>query len=117
MFTKIMKWISLSALTGGLFFRSLASSYAVLLQFVICGSASLVTLEAVKSGKYLWAACFTGLAILFNPLVTVAFATSVFPWITSLCCSMVLASLVALKTAPRLSILSITYAGPRSQSL
>lgn len=117
MLTSIMKWTSLLALAGAVFFWAPASNYAVLLQFVICGSASLVALQAAQSGKYLWAVAFAGLAVLFNPLVAVSFPQGVFPWINVLCCIMFLASMRFLKTARRLSIQSITYPGPRSQSL
>jgi Family of unknown function (DUF6804) len=112
-----MKWISLSALISAAFFWSAGSSYALVLQFVVCGSAGLVALEAAKSGKHLCTAAFAGLAVLFNPLAAVTFSHSVFPWVTALCCSMFLASLIFLKAAPRLSVASITYSGPRSQSL
>ena len=117
MLTKFMKWISLFTLMGATVGWSPGSSYAVILQFVICGSATLVAIEAAKSGKYLWTAAFAGLAVLFNPLVTVTFSHSLFPWVSAVCCSMFLAALVFLKAAPRLSIVSITYAKPRSESL
>jgi hypothetical protein len=117
MLTKIMKWVSLFALISATFFWSPSSNYALLLQFLVCGSASLVALEAIKSGKYLWTTAFAGLAILFNPLVAVTFPHSIFPWITALCCSMFLASLIFLKASPRLSLVSITYSGPRSEPL
>ena len=117
MVTKIMKWISLFALIGATVFWAPRSNYAVILQFLICGSASLVAIEAVKSGKQWWTAAFAGVAVLFNPLVTVTLSHSVFPWVAAFCCSMFLAALVFLKAAPRLSIASITYAGPRSESL
>jgi hypothetical protein len=117
MLTKIMKWTSLFALLGAIFSWTPAGNYAVLLQFVICGSAVLVALEAARSGKHLWACAFGGVALLFNPLMAVTLSHSVFPWVNALCCSLFLASLVFLKTVPRPSILSITYPGPRSQSL
>jgi len=117
MLTKIMKWTSLIAFTGAIFFWTPASAYAILLQFVICGSASLVALEAAASGKHLWMAAFAALAVLFNPMVAVTFSHSVFPWVNALGGSMFLASLVFLKTLPKLSIQSITYSEPRSQSL
>src|SRR6185369_16298280 len=117
MFTKIMQWVSLLALIGAISFRAPAGNYAVPLQFLICGSASLVALEAAKSGKRLWTAAFAGLAVLFNPLAAVTFSHPVFPWITALCCSMFLAALMFLKAAPGLSMVSAAYPGPRSQSL
>lgn len=117
MLTKTMKWTSLFTLIGAIFFWSPNSNYAVFLQFVICGSASLVAIEAARSGRHLWTAAFAGLAVLFNPLVTVAFSHAVFPGVAAFCCSMFLAALVFLRAAPRLSVASITYPGPRSESL
>jgi hypothetical protein len=115
--TTIMKWTSLIALTGALFFWRPAGGYAIMLQFVICLSAILVSLQAARSGKQLWVIAFAGLAMLFNPVVTIPISQSVFLWINVLCLTMFLASLRFLKTAPRRSIPSITYPGPRSQSL
>jgi hypothetical protein len=115
--TTIMKWTSLVALIGALFFWRPAGGYAIMLQFVVCLSAILVALQAARSGKQLWAIAFAGLAVLFNPVVTVPVSPSVFLWINVLCLAMFLASLKVLKTAPKLSMPSITYPGPRSQSL
>jgi uncharacterized protein DUF6804 len=115
--TKIMKWTSLFVLLGAAFFWSPGGNYGLLLQFVVCGGAGLVTLEAAKSGKHLWTAAFAALAVLFNPLGAVTFFHAVFPWVAALCCSLFLAALFYLKAAPRLSMVSITYPGPRSQSL
>jgi hypothetical protein len=115
--TTIMKWTSLVALIGALFFWRPAGGYAIMLQFVICLSAILVALQAARSGKQLWAIVFAGLAVLFNPVVTVPVSQSVFLWINGLCITMFLVSVKFLKTAPKLSIPSITYPGPRSQSL
>jgi hypothetical protein len=115
--TRIMKWISIIALIGAVFFWRPAGGYAIVLQFVICLSAILVAFQAVRSGKQLWAIAFAGLAVLFNPVVTVSVSRSVFLGINVLCLTMFLASLKFLKTAPKLSMPSITYPGPRSQSL
>jgi hypothetical protein len=115
--TTIMKWTSIIALTGALFFWRPAGGYAIMLQFVICLSAILVALQAARSGKQLWAIAFAGLAVLFNPVVTVSVSQSIFLWINVLCFTMFLASVKFLKTAPKLSMASITYPGPRGQSL
>ncbi len=112
-----MKWTSIVALMGAVFFWRPAGGYAILLQFVICISAILVALQAARSGKQLWATAFAGLAVLFNPVVTVPVSQSVFLWINVLCFAMFLASLKFVTTAPKLSIPSITYPGPRSESL
>jgi hypothetical protein len=115
--TTIMKWTSLVALIGALFFWRPASGYATMLQFVICLSAILVALQAARSGKQLWAIAFAGLAVLFNPVVTIPVSESVFLGMNVLCFTMFLASVRFLKTAPKLSIPSITYPEPPSQSL
>jgi uncharacterized protein DUF6804 len=117
MLTKFMRWISLFTLIGTAVFWSPGSSNAVILQFVICGSASLVAIDAARCGKHLWTAAFAGLAVLFNPLVRVTFSHSVFPWVTVFCWSIFLAALVFLKTAPRLSLASIAYSEQRAESL
>lgn len=116
MLTKIMKCTSLFALIGAMFFWTPASHYAMLLQFVICSSVVLVAIEAARSGKHLWAYAVGGVALLFNPLLTLTLFHSVFP-VNVLCSSLCLASLVFLKTVPKQSILSATYPGSRSQSL
>lgn len=117
MLTTIMKWTSLIALIGAPLFWRPAGGYATVLQFVICLSAILVALQAARSGKQLWAIAFAGLAVFFNPVVTVPVSQRVFLWINVLGLSMFIASLKFLKTAPKLSIPSITYPGPRSRSL
>ena len=115
--TRIMKWTSLVVLSGALFLWHPAGGYAVMLQFVLCASATLVAVQAARSNKYLWTIAFAGIAVLFNPLVSISVSRGVFPWINVLCFTLFLASLRFLKTAPRLSVPSITYPGPRSQSL
>lgn len=117
MLTIIMKWTALAVLIGALFFWHPTGPYAVLTQFVICGSAGLVAFQAARSRKHLWTIAFAGVAVLFNPIVAVSFSPGVFWWVNILCAAMFLASLRFLKTAPKLSVLSITYSGPRSQSL
>ena len=117
MLTRIMKWTSLIALTGALFFWRPAGGYAILLQFVICASAGLVALQAAQSGRHFWAVAFAGIAVLFNPLVVVSLSSGIFPWINVLCLAMFLASLKFLEASPKLSMPSITYPGPPNQSL
>jgi hypothetical protein len=114
--TRIMKWTSLTVLLGALLFWSPAGTYAILLQFVICGSASLVAFQAARSSKHLWTIAFAGLAVLFNPVAPVPFSPGVFPWINLFCVTLFLASLRFLET-PKLATLSIRYSGPQSQSL
>ena len=117
MLTTIMKWCSLVALTGTLFFWRPGGGYAIFLQFVICGSAGLVALQAARSRKHFWTVAFAGLAVLFNPLVVISLSASVFLWTNILCFALFLTSLKVLKANPKLSMPSITYPGPPNQSL
>lgn len=117
MLTTTMKWSSLIALIGALFFWRPAGAYAILLQFVICVSASLVALQAVQSGQHFWTVGFAGLAVLFNPVIVVSLSPGIFPWINVFCLAMFLASLKVLKARPKLSMPSVTYPGPPNQSL
>lgn len=111
--TGIMKCGSLMALAEALFFLRPGGGYAIILQFVICSSAVLVAFEAFRSGKYLWTIAFAGLAVLFNPVVAVSLSRGVLPGMSVLCFTMFLASLRFLRTAPRLSVASVTYTEPR----
>jgi hypothetical protein len=113
--TRILQWTSLIALIGALFFWRPAGSYAIVLQFVVCGSAGVVAFQAAQSGRRLWAIAFAGVALLFNPLVAVSFSRGIFPWINVLCLTVFLASLKFLKIDPRLPVLSIADPGPRSR--
>ena len=117
MLTTIMKWCSLVALTGSLFFWRPGSGYAILLQFVICGSAGLVALQAAQSSKNFWTVAFAALAVLFNPLLVFSLSAGIFLWTNILCFAMFLVSLKVLKANPRLSMPSITYPGSPNQSL
>lgn len=117
MLTTIMKWSSLIALTGAMFFWRPGGGYAILLQFMICASASLVAIQAGQSRRHLWTIAFAGLAVLFNPLMVISLSPGIFAWINVLCFAMFLASLKALKAAPRLSMPSVTYPGPPNQAL
>ncbi len=117
MLTTIMKWASLIALIGAMFFRRPGSGYAIGLQFVICASSSLVAIQAGQSRRHLWAFAFVALAVIFNPLIVISLSRGIFSWINVLSFAMFLVSLKALKAAPRLSAPSVTYPGPPSQSL
>lgn len=118
MLTTIMKWVSIAVLFGAAV-RRLSPSYAVLLEFVVCVSGLLVLTQAVRAGKYLWAAAFTVIIVLFNPIVpiVVAWSPRIFFLLDWAAIATFLVSIVALKTQTRLSIPSITNRMPRSQSL
>src|SRR5690349_22153447 len=107
MFTKIMKWVCIAALLLAALWRSSASSQ-LLQQFVVCVGAILVALQAVRASKYFWAAGFMAIAVLFNPVVPLAFSRKGSLWLDWVCLAAFLVSLAALKGRPTLSVPSIT---------
>jgi hypothetical protein len=118
MITKTMKWLSIIALLpAALFLWQPPADYRLVLQFVVCGTAALVALQAGRESKYLWAAGFWVVAVLFNPLAPIAVSHNTFVWLNLLSAIMLLASLVYLKNPPRLTIASVTDPGARSESL
>ncbi len=116
MFTTIMKWVSIAVLL--LAALSLPTgSYQVLFEVVVCLSGLLAATQAVRAGKYFWAAGFVGIAVLFNPVVPVALARRTFLWLDLVCLMTFLISLAVLRPQPTLSIPSITDRTPGSESL
>ena len=107
MVTKIMKWVSIAALLLGVLWRS-SPSYELLLQFVVCAGAILVVLQAAGADKYLWAAGFSAIALLYNPIVPVTLSRNLFLWLNLLSLATFAVSLTVLKTKPMLSRLSLT---------
>ncbi len=116
MFTKIMKWVSIAVLLLAVL-RLPTASYQVLLEIVVCVSGLLVVTQAVRASKYFWAAGFLAIAVLFNPVVPIALSRKIFLWLDWVCLAAFLFSLAALKRQPTLSIPSITYRTPGSESL
>jgi hypothetical protein len=108
-----MKWVSSAVLLlAGL---RVTSGYQVLLGFVICVSGILVITEAVRDSKYLWAAGFFVITVLFNPVVPVVLSRKTFLWLDWVCLMTFLVSLAALKRQPTFSMPSITI-GRRAAS-
>jgi uncharacterized protein DUF6804 len=116
MFTKIMKGFSIVALLLGLLLRS-SANYRLALEFLVCVGAILVAWQAIRLGRYFWAAGFLAIAVVFNPAVPVALSRSTFFWIDLVCIATFVVSLAVLKRRPILSIPSITNRTPGSESL
>jgi hypothetical protein len=119
MLTKIMKWSSIAALLllTAVTWRSSADYRTVLAALVVCAGAIVVLVQSVGAGKYIWAAAFLAISVLFNPALPISLPrnTSVILDLVSLVLFAV--SLAALKVTPRLSIASITDRTPGSESL
>jgi hypothetical protein len=116
MFSRIVKYSCVAALVLATAFR-LEGTASILLQFVVCGGATFVMMQAVRSRKYLWGAAFALIALYFNPVIpiTVAWAVSVPISLASLV--VFLASVFYPKPTPRMSLATITDLPGRGESL
>ena len=124
--TRIMKYFSIVALLLGLFWslpvapRELpgrGGDSLVLFDILVCLTALLVVAEAVRGGKYYWAAGFVAIALLFNPVMPVALSRKMFLGLDAVCVLTFLASLALAQRRRILTIPSITNCRPRSESL
>ena len=118
MYTKVTKWVSITALLLTVIFWNSAANYQLELNLVVSVAAAVVLIQALQAKKYRWAAGFLAIALLFNPLI------AAFPLAGAVGLSLVVLSvapfaisLIALRPDPLLSIPSITGRNPGSQSL
>ena len=116
MFTKIMKLVCAGVLLVTAFWVA-SPGVKILLDILICVGAITVATEAVARPKYLWAAGFVAISLLFNPIAPVALSRNVFFVLDVACLLAFLISLETLKSQPVLSIPSITNRTPGSESL
>jgi len=126
MLMKVMKSVSIAGLLLS-FSWSLAAShetwsvqvggYLELLAIAVCVTAIMVVAQAVLAHKYFWAAGFVAVVLLFNPFVPVTLSPRTFLWLDSVCILMFLASFVAFRTRPMVSISSITHRTAVSEPL
>jgi hypothetical protein len=110
-----MKWVCLVALVLALLWRS-SAQYATVLQFLVCAGAVFVAVQSIVASRYLWAAAFVGVALLFNPVMPIELTRNILIWRNLACLAMFLVSLW-LANKPRLSIASVTDLSPRGEAL
>lgn len=115
MFTKTMKWISITGLLLALRWPP-STSYQVTLEILICVSALLVVTQAWRAQKYFWAAGFVAIAVLFNPIVPLALARKTFLWLDLVCFAAFLVSLGVLTARPIATVTGIINPNRRIQS-
>jgi len=116
MVTSFMKCLSVVALLLGLLMRS-SATYWTVLELVVCVAAMAVVAQAFRTGKYLWVAVFSSIAVLFNPVAPFTLSGRMFPWLALACAATFALSLAVLKTKPLLSISGIIRLNERSESL
>jgi len=113
MLTKIMKWGSIAVLLQAVFWRP-STNFQLVLEFVVCASAIAVALDAAQADEFVWAMGFIAIALLFNPVAPLALSHGTFFWLSWASVVMFLASFVALRPQPRLSLESLL---PRAQGI
>jgi hypothetical protein len=116
MLTKVIKWTAIAALMGGALIGSFPD-LEVVLQFVVVAAAVVVLAQAATMHRYVWAALFLLVALLFNPVLPIPFPVYVSRLVQALTLSLFFFSLELLKPQPRLSIASITDRMPGSEAL
>jgi hypothetical protein len=116
MFTKLMKWFSITALVSGLCWGSHAG-FRIGMEMVVCVAALVVVIQAFRTGKYFWGVGFVALAVLFNPVVPLTLSHPIFLGLEWVSIAVFLASLLFLRWQPILSMPSITGRTPGSESL
>ncbi len=116
MFTKIMKLVCVVALLLAALWAA-SPGIGILVDIVVCVGAVMVSTQAVARRKYLWAAGFAAIAVLFNPVVPVVLSRNVFLALDLACILAFLLSLAAMRRQPMPSIPSIANRTPGSESL
>jgi hypothetical protein len=116
MLTTIMKYVAIATLLTGMFWH-LPPNPRSYLDFVITAAAVFVLVQAVQFRKYAWAAVFLVLACVFNPVQPIEFTLSVLVGLQVISAALFAVSLVALRPNPRMTIVSIIQANPRTESL
>ncbi len=116
MYSRIVKWTCLAALVvaAAVILHGIPQ---ILVQFVVCGGAVFVMMEAVHTRKYLWVAAFALVALYFNPIFP--FDVSRIASLTILfgCAALFLGSLRYLTPVPKMSLATITDLPARGESL
>jgi Family of unknown function (DUF6804) len=116
MLTKFMKWVAAAMLLVAVFGR-FSANFQLVLECVVCMAGLLVVTQAVRMGKYFWAAGFLIVSVLFNPIAPVDVSARWYFLLDLSCLVAFLTSLRALKARPVLSMPSIIGRRRISESL
>jgi len=66
-----MKWVAIAVLLSSVVLWSRAEPFEVAIRFLVVVGAIAVILQTLRTGRYLFAALFGGLARLFNPMAPI----------------------------------------------
>jgi len=106
MYIKSMSWISVIALAPAILLAS-SANYRIALEFVVCWTAAMIVMQSFRAGRYGWAAAFSIMAVLFNPIAPVAVSSPLFRGLVVACLALFAASLSWMKAAAEPEMLSI----------
>jgi Family of unknown function (DUF6804) len=116
MLTRIMRWVSMPVLLVAVFSIP-SASYQLMLDIFVGVTAALVATQAFRARKYIWAAGFAAIAVLFNPIVPFVFSRNTSLWLDTFCLITFMTSLFALGKQPKPSVPLVTNPTPRSEPL
>jgi|ERR1051326_226895 hypothetical protein len=116
MLTTIMKYVVITALLAGIFWR-VTPNLRSYLDFVVAAGAVFVLIQALNLRKYWWMAACVLTVCLFNPFWPIDFSSGTRMGMQLMVAALFAVSLQLLKTSPRLTIASIIEANPRTESL
>jgi hypothetical protein len=116
MFVRTEPWVAITMLALLMAFRNPSLDYETLLQVVVSAAACGVAWQMGKEGKYVLAAAFAAIAVLFNPLVPLTLSPEVFPWVGLTSVVMFVHALDLVKPTERMPLASIVDGIKRSES-
>ncbi len=116
MYSRIVKCMCVAALILAAALR-LDGIPRILLQFVVCGGAAFVMIEAARNRKYLCTVAFALAALYFNPVLPITLSRSAALPVVILCALAFLGSVWYLGPAPKMSLATITDLPARGESL
>lgn len=106
MYLKIVLIISTASL-GAAFFAASSEDFRVLMQFLVSTSATLLVFHAMRGrAVYLWAATFSVIAVLFNPVFPFALPGRLFVPLDLICMALFFGYCSSYKSKPALAVQS-----------
>lgn len=112
MLTRIMRWVTMPVLLVAVFSIP-SANYQLMLDIFVGVTAVLVAIEAFRARKYIWAAGFAAIAVLFNPIVPFVLSRNTSLWLDTFCLITFLASLFGLGKQRKLRVPLVTNPTPR----
>lgn len=119
MLTRLLKWAALAAVLCLIplsWFAPATMGFAMV-KFVVWAGAVVTVVQAATVRRFLWAAAFAILGILFNPAVPVVPALGIGIGVDLAAAAMFAAALYLMPRTERLTVLSVVDNSPRRASL